>query len=426
MQANENSKLLLNSDHHICIVGGGLVGLFCALHLSKVLPRAHGTIALIAPLAGRSDPRTTAMLMPTIDALETLNLWKTIKPRAAALKIMRLIDGSERLIRAPIAEFKAGEIDLEAFGYNVPNAMMIEEMELAINNDPRVVRIEGTVVSGQQCDGCVELQLDNNRTVSANLTIAADGKNSLIRSLANIKVKRWKYPQSAVVLSFSHSLPHSGVSAEFHTETGPFTQVPLPPNSESKNRSSLVWLINPSQTNMILDLDNAALSELVETKLHSSFGKCQIETKPVALPMTGLLANSFVQNRIALIGEAAHVFPPIGAQGFNLGTRDVIELGKSISKVSSTDPGNENTLQDYRNSRITDVTSRTTGVDIMNRSLLSNFLPVQAAKALGIAALNEIPFLRKMAMEQGLGLGLGTSVTKPNFSSFLSTLIGRK
>ena len=139
-------------------------------------------------------------------------------------------------------------------------------------------------------------------------------------------MRKWSYPQTALVLNFKHTRPHGGVSTEFHTETGPFTQVPLPATASAHHRSSLVWVINPQQVENLQNKSLAELSKIVETKLQSCFGAVSIEAAPQAFPLSGMTANRFAANRVALVGETGHFFPPIGAQGFNLSLRDISSL----------------------------------------------------------------------------------------------------
>ncbi|MEM8750833.1 MAG: UbiH/UbiF family hydroxylase [Pseudomonadota bacterium] len=386
----------------IAVVGAGLVGLMAARRLADLAQARGETVALIAPKAPSGDKRTTAMLMPTIRVLEDMALWEDVQPQCAPLKTMRLVDGSNRLIRAPLVDFRASELDLEAFGYNVPNDKMVTLLEDSLQNHPALVRVDATLESVQCHDDHVELRLSDGSALDCKLLVAADGRHSTAREAALITCRTWSYPQSAIVLTFQHTQSHHDVSSEFHTETGPFTQVPLPPQPGAAHRSSLVWVVRPQDVDAIMAMDPDALALQIETKMQSHLGRITVEGKPQVYQLSGMTARSFAQNRVALIGEAGHVFPPIGAQGFNLGVRDVEALVGCLKKASG-DPGSPSILAAYSRRRIADVALRTGGVDVMNRSLLSDFLPVQAARALTIGALGNISWLRRIAMKQGLG-----------------------
>ena len=403
-------KASKSAEVDIVVVGGGLVGLIAALKLSLSTREKGLTLGLVAPKASSKDPRTTAMLMPSIEMLEELDVWDAIKDQTAALKTMRLIDGSNRLVRAPVTDFRASEMDLEAFGYNVPNADMATLLETKISEDASIVRFDARVETANCETGHVSIKLDDGSVVESKLAIAADGRNSILRESAGVDVKTWSYPQTALVLTFKHSLPHDHVSAEFHTETGPFTQVPLPARPDAPYRSSLVWVVAPDEVDSFLNWNIKKQEQYIEHKLQSCFGIVEIETEIHAIPLSGMTAKSFAQNGVALVGEAGHVFPPIGAQGFNLGLRDVYDLADVIAQ---NDVQNDALLSSYTRKRMADVALRTAGVDVMNRSLLTDFLPVQIARTMGISALGNINWLRKLAMHGGLGRGLGSALPSP-------------
>ncbi|NKB53291.1 MAG: UbiH/UbiF family hydroxylase [Rhizobiaceae bacterium] len=391
----------------ISIIGGGLVGKVATLELASRLNEFGlddgQKIALIAPRPETKDKRTTAMLMPAIEMYRRLNIWDQILPLTAPLKTMRLIDGSKRLMRAPVTDFRSSEIDLEAFGYNVPNADMLAALNVAIAESQHIDLFESfaeveTIDAQNAC-----LRLDDGTQITSQLLVAADGHQSTTRKAAGIAVNQWSYPQTAIVLNFTHSLPHAGVSAEFHTETGPFTQVPLPPTKSASHRSSLVWLVSPGDVDKLVTMPKEEISNLIEEKLQSSYGKCWVEGSPVAIPMRGMTAKQFGARRTVLIGESGHIFPPIGAQGFNLGMRDLRDL-VAVLTARQGDLGRADVTSAFDTKRQFDVKARTAGVDTMNRSLLTNFLPVQFLRATGLSTLGAVPAARKIAMWQGLGM----------------------
>ncbi|MEM1040473.1 MAG: UbiH/UbiF family hydroxylase [Pseudomonadota bacterium] len=391
----------------IAVVGGGLVGLVTALAFANAARETgrQTAIALIAPTPEHPDMRTTAMLMPTIEALQNLNLWDTLETKTAALKTMRLVDGSKRLIRAPAVDFKSTEVGLDAFGYNVPNADFNAIMRERLGNEALVTEFDTKVVGVEVAPEGVSLALATGETISTALAVAADGRASALRQAAGIETRKWSYPQTAIILAFNHQFDHGGVSAEYHTETGPFTQVPLPATDTTPYRSSLVWMVKPQTAHELMALDDEALAMRIEQGMQSWLGKISLETKPQGIPMEGLTALGFGANGVALVGETAHVFPPIGAQGFNLGMRDALDLVATWKEFSSDQT--PAMLARYSRKRLADVTLRTTGVDLLNRSLLTDFLPVQAAKATGVTLLKQIGWLRRFAMRTGLGARTG-------------------
>ena len=387
----------------ITISGGGPAGMMAALALSA---KGYRT-ALLGPETDRNDRRTTALMMPAIRFLEEIGVWGDIAPEAAPLASMRIVDATQRLIRSPAVTFRAGEIDETAFGYNIPNAALNQKLAEAVENNPAIKRITQPAIEYRNNGDHVTITLAGGDTLPTRLVVAADGRNSAAREAAGIRTRRWSYPQTAVVLSFAHEVEHENISTEFHTEEGPFTQVPL-----KGKRSSLVWVVNPDRAEMLLALDDVALAQRIEDMMQSMLGKVTIDIRPQAWPLSGMVPLSFASKRTILIGEAAHVFPPIGAQGLNLGTRDVETLIKAIASDPS-DPGSDRVLRAYDRGRRPDILARTGSVDALNRSLLSPMLPAQIARGVGLEMLRSFAPLRAFFMREGLRPGSGFSQLLP-------------
>ncbi|MCD4512433.1 UbiH/UbiF family hydroxylase [Brucella pseudogrignonensis] len=387
----------------ITISGGGPAGMMAALALSA---KGYRT-ALLGPETDRNDRRTTALMMPAIRFLEEIGVWGDIAPEAAPLASMRIVDATQRLIRSPAVTFRAGEIDETAFGYNIPNAALNRKLAEAVENNPAIKRITQPAIEYRNNGDHVTITLAGGDTLHTRLVVAADGRNSAAREAAGIRTRRWSYPQTAVVLSFAHEVEHENISTEFHTEEGPFTQVPL-----KGKRSSLVWVVNPGRAEMLLALDDVTLAQRIEDMMQSMLGKVTIDVRPQAWPLSGMVPLSFASKRTILIGEAAHVFPPIGAQGLNLGTRDVETLIKAIASDPS-DPGSDRVIRAYDRGRRPDILARTGSVDALNRSLLSPMLPAQIARGVGLEMLRSFAPLRAFFMREGLRPGSGFSQLLP-------------
>ena len=383
--------------YDVAVVGGGLAGRIAALAFA----RAGFATALVAPDETRSDQRTTALMDHSIGLLDNLGIWQRVRPVAAPLSTMQIIDATNRLLHAPTVNFRASEIGLEAFGYNIPNApfsnILAEEL-----GKLDTARLVATSVTRAELTGeTARLVLADGTEIEASLVIAADGRKSLIRQTAGIATDTKTYPQTAVVLNFTHDRPHGGVSTEFHTRTGPFTQVPL-----SEKRSSLVWVVTPEEAVEILQLRTTVLDRRIEDRMQSMLGKVHVEGPPQAWPLSAVTARRFGAGRAVLIGEAAHVFPPIGAQGLNLSLRD-IETARELALAARTGSGNLAIGEAYDRRRRLDIMSRTGAIDIVNRSLLSGFLPVQMLRAAGLHLLSAFTPLRHLAMNEGVAPGRG-------------------
>ncbi len=381
----------------IAVVGGGLAGSVAALALA----RSGRKLAFIAPASEKADERTTALMDQSIRFLERLGVWENIAPSAAPLSIMQIIDATKRLLRAPTAQFRAMDVGLYAFGYNIPNNALTQTLDAAVAAEPNITKIEQSVETLDYSAERAAITLNGGSTITVDFVVGADGRKSKTRDAADIGTRTWSYPQSALVLNFSHTLPHGNVSTEFHTETGPFTQVPLP-----GLRSSLVWVVKPEEAQRLLESPSEELSRQVEDRMQSMLGKVSVEGRPQIWPLSSLMSERFGKGRLALIGEAAHAFPPIGAQGLNLSLRDVIALTELLAATGdrpiAADAGDR-----FNRRRRPDVMSRTFGVDILNRSLLSDFLPVQMLRAAGLHILGGAPPLRNLLMREGIEPGRG-------------------
>lgn len=396
-----------NKVFDVVVVGGGLAGLTAALALSRQTSAGDYShqiaIALISPKAAVADIRTTALLGRSVSFLKDLGVWQQCRAEAAPLVVMRILDGTSRLWRAPAVEFKAAELDLEAFGYNIANHILAASLLKQISDCTNITLIDDRIESILHHDECVELRTGDKNSVTAKLVIAADGKNSLVRQSANITTRDWSYPQSALAVNLSHTVSHQNTSTEFHTETGPFTLVPMA-SDDGSHRCGLVWVMPPGDIETLLAHPADKIERMIEDKMQSLLGKVRLVSKPQVFPLSGMIARQFAARRVALVGDAAHVLPPIGAQGFNLGLRDVQEIatlaGAALRRGS--DPGSASLLATYNRKRALDIATRTGAVDLLNRSLLSDFLPIQAIRGLGLFALARIPLLRNILMRQGL------------------------
>ena len=374
----------------IAVVGGGPIGLLAACALATTSRK----VACIAPADPRADGRTTALLVDAVDDLRSLGVWEGCAPYAAALRTMRLLDGTRRLIRARPLEFHASELGLDAFGYNVPNERLVAGLNAAAER-ANVDRHDAVVRSVDPAAG--RLVLSNDLSISARLLVGADGRQSLMREAAGIPARSWHYDQVAVVLTFSHTQPHNGVSVELHRETGPFTQVPLPPTPDRPNRSSLVWVERPAEGARLLDAPDEALAETIRQRFQGAWGEIAIERRPQSFPLSGQVALTAGKGRTVLVGEATHVFPPIGAQGANLGFRDVRDLVRHVREQPL-----DAVSDAYARSRAVDIGIRTAGVDMLNRSLLTGLLPVQAGRFAAAELMARSGSLRRALMKAGL------------------------
>jgi 2-octaprenyl-6-methoxyphenol hydroxylase len=376
----------------VAVVGGGPAGLVSAIALAA----AGVKTCLIAP-AAVADNRTTMLISSSLIALETLGAWQACLPYAAPLRKMRIIDDTRRLLRAPEVCFAAAEIDLEAFGYNIENRHLIATLE-ARAGELHLTRIYATALAVLSDQTGVTIKHTGGQA-RVRLAIGADGRQSPCRAAAGIGMRQRAYPQAALTLNLGHARPHGDISTEFHTETGPFTLVPLP-----GSRSSLVCVIEPERAAELSIMDDLALAAEIERRAHSLLGKMSVESGRGVFPLAVETADAFARGRIALVGEAAHVVPPIGAQGLNLGLRDGAAIAEIVADAlrESLDVGAPDVLARYDAARRADVTSRTIAIDLLNRSLLTDFFPAHGARGLSLYLVDRIGPLRRAVMREGV------------------------
>ncbi|RUX77170.1 MULTISPECIES: UbiH/UbiF family hydroxylase [unclassified Mesorhizobium] len=381
----------------ILVAGTGPAGLIAALGFA-----AEGfPVTLVGPEATAPDGRTTALMNPALKVLDRLGVLEAVISKAAPLKVMRIVDATSRLIRSPVVTFRASEIDEDEFGLNLPNSVLTPALAGAVAAHPGIDWLRSMVANWHLDAEHVRAGLADGSTVDAALAVAADGRLSPARQAAGISTSARSYPQAALVLNFGHSGDHAFTSTEFHTETGPFTQVPLP-----GNRSSLVWVVKPETATELAALDDATLSQRVEQQMQSMLGRVAVEPGRQIYPLSAVTPLRFARDRVALVGEAAHVFPPIGAQGLNLGIRDVDDL-IGIACENLSDPGAAKALAAYDFKRRPDILARSSAVNLLNMSLLSDMLPAQMARVAGLGVLGGFAPLRAFFMREGLRPGSG-------------------
>ena len=401
----------MSHEYDIAVIGAGPAGQIAAIAMA----RGGRRVVLVGPEPDASDRRTTALMEQSLSMMGRLGLWQDLKARAAPLAVMQIIDGTRRLLRAPTVAFRSAEIGLEAFGYNIPNSALLETLSKSVSAEPLITRKTCAADTIQIGTDGVTIELSGEDAITAAFAIGADGRRSNTRESAGVGVKTWSYPQTAVVMNLTHTLPHQNISTEFHTESGPFTQVPLP-----GLRSSLVWVVTPQEAERLTALPAEQLSGEVEARMQSMLGQVTVEDGVQAWPLSGMTATRFGKGRAAFVGEAGHAFPPIGAQGLNLSLRDIAAL-EDILADHNSGPIAPDCGDRFDRKRRLDIASRTASVDLLNRSLLSDLLPVQMLRAAGLQVLASVAPLRNLIMQEGVAPGRGLR----SLPSLLRKKVGR-
>lgn len=397
MAANDASLQTIKTQ--ILVAGAGSTGIAAALAFAKA--------GWKTTLAGRFPPplpgRTVALFEASLRFLDAIGVLGEVKARACSIEMIRMVDDTDQVLPVPDLVMRAEEIDLSAFGLNVTNDDLADILAQRARAGEEFELIEADIADYDFSDGGAAAILKDGRRIEAEFVVAADGRASKARSCAGIDTKEWSYPQVALTMLLEHELPHDNVSTEYHTRSGPFTLVPLPPRESAQHRSSLVWLMNVRDAHNRLAKPRDELEYEIEDYARSKLGRMRIEGEIGQFRMAGMQVSKLASGRVALVGETCHVFPPIGAQGLNLSLRDVADLEDCLSSV---DLRNERELARararYERHRRADIGFRTYGVDLLNRSLIAPYLPVDLVRGMGFIAMNAIGPFRRAVMREGV------------------------
>jgi len=389
----------------ILISGGGVAGLTAAAAFGS----AGFEVLCIEPTAPVTDAaspgadlRTTAFLTPSIAVLDAAGLWQRLAPQAAALQIMRIVDaGGKQQEPRQVKDFDAGEVSDQPFGWNLPNWLLRREMLARLDELPNVIFRTGVSTTALVTrDDEALVTLSDGTQVAARLVVAADGRNSTMRTAAGIGVKTFRYGQKALTFAVTHLVPHQNVSTEIHRSGGPFTLVPLP-DVDGKPASAVVWMERGPEAQRLFALPEAAFEAEINARSCLILGPLTLASKRMVWPMIAQLAHAMAGQRVALMAEAAHVVPPIGAQGLNMSLADLA----CLLDLAKTHPlGSVQMLQAYHRRRHGEVTARVLGIDALNRASMAEAPLLRDLRAAGLSLLHGFTPLRRTLMRAGLGL----------------------
>ncbi|MCA3633250.1 MAG: FAD-dependent monooxygenase [Methylobacterium sp.] len=388
----------MNKTIDVLVAGGGAAGLATGLALA----RAGLTVTIAGvPQTIRDDARSAALFASSFAFLDRIGAGDRLRAKGWPLRAIRIVDVTGALVRSPTTTFKAIEIGEPAFGWNIANAEILAELIAMAKETPGITLLPALVSSHRVAGGNIIAALADGSKITARLLIGADGRKSSVRQVAGIQARIKPYRQVAITARATHARDHDDISTEFHTRQGPLTFVP-----SGEKRSAIVWLMRPEEADRRLALPIAEFTREMERMSGHFLGPLTLEGPQGRVPMQKLVADQLVAPRVALVGEAAHAFPPIGAQGLNLGFRDCDALGKRVSEAfrAGRDIGSEEVLAAYARDRKLDVEARSAGVDILNTAIIGNLLPLDLARAAGLSLFNAVPPLRRLAMRLGGGM----------------------
>ena len=393
----------MNSD--LIIVGGGLNGL--ALALAAASAGFSVTIIDALPRAVRSlrefDGRSYALALTSKRLLQGIGVWGAVADHAQPMLEIKVTDGRAGEGAAPwMIHFDHAEIEEGPMGFLVEDRHLRAAFLAAMDGSNLITQIDSARVVAQEImpDG-VAVTLDGGDIVSGRLLIGSDGRGSGTAKRAGISRIGWGYDQTAVVCAVAHDKPHGGIAHQFFMPNGPLAILPL-----TGNRSSIVWSETTDRAAQLMTLDDDQFLDALRPAFGSFLGQISLEGARFSYPLGLTLAQSFIADRVALIGDAAHGVHPIAGQGLNAGLRDVAALAQVLSEAHARgeDIGAAQPLARYQTWRRFDTTTLALATDTFNR-LFSNDNPLlRAARNIGMAAINATPTLRRGFIREAAGL----------------------
>lgn len=390
----------------IFISGGGVAGLTAAAAFGA----AGFSVFIADPMppitddaTDGADLRTTAFLQPARDFLIAAGLWDRLAPFATPLQIMRIVDagGADPEPRVT-RDFDAADIGDLPFGWNLSNWLLRREILARLDDLPNVDFHTGIgFASILTRTNEARLTLSDGTRISAKLVIGADGRGSPVRQAAGIAAKTNRFGQKAVTFAVTHDAPHNNVSTEVHRTGGPFTLVPLP-DHDGKPCSAVVWMEDGPETARLTALSIADFNAEATARSANTYGPLTLVSRRMVWPIISQIADQMTAERVALVAEAAHVVPPIGAQGLNMSLTDIACL-LDLAIANPDTLGTADMLTKYHRARHSDITMRVKGVDLLNRASQAENPFLRDLRAKGVEALYGLAPLRKTIMKMGLG-----------------------
>ncbi len=392
----------------ILISGGGIAGLVAA----TALGHAGYSVILVDPAppvtdgaAATADLRSTAYLQPAQRLFAEIGLWDQLAPHAVALKALRIVDmaGSPPEMRDERL-FRSDEMGDQPFGWNFLNWLTRREILTVLNRQSGIdlrfgigfrsilTRTAGAIVA-----------LTDGAHVDARLVVGADGRDSPVREAAGIAAQTTRYGQKSLAFTATHPVPHENISTEIYHHGGPFTMVPLA-DVQGQPASAVVWMNEGPRSVELRGMDPAGFNAAMTERSGGLFGAMQLASPRGIFPIITQRAERLTAERTALVAEAAHVLPPIGAQGLNTSLNDIAALVQA-ARDHPGDLGGRSMLAAYAKARQSDIARRASVIDLFNRVTRSGDVRLQSLRLAGLKAVHDMAPLRRKIMQAGMGPG---------------------
>jgi 2-octaprenyl-6-methoxyphenol hydroxylase len=393
----------MTAQRSIVICGGAFAGLALALAIRQGLGPEIPVIVADPALAQRPsrDPRATAIVAACRRLFEALGVWEEVAPNAQAILDMVVTDSELADATRPVFLTFAGDVEPgEPFAHMVENRDLIDA--LASRAEAAGVDLRATAVNNYEssADG-IDVVLADGSTIAASLLVAADGARSKLRERAGIATHGWEYDQSGIVVTVGHERDHHGRAEEHFLPAGPFAILPL-----TGKRSSLVWTETRKEAERITALNEEEFHVELEQRFGLHLGEIKALDKPRAFPLGYFVARSFIAERLALVGDAAHVIHPIAGQGLNMGLKDVAALAEVVVDAArlGMDPGQADVLERYQRWRRFDTMAMGVATNSLNLLFSNESKLLRAVRDIGLGLVDRAPPLKNLFIRQAAGL----------------------
>lgn len=386
----------------VLIGGGGMAGLSLAIALRQGLGRQFSvTVADPALAAAAADARASAIAAAARRLFETLGVWQAVAHEAQPILDMIVTDSRVDDAMRPIFLTFEGELEPgEPFAHMVENAALIAALTATAREQGVDLRATAVADFAHEVSG-IAVTLGDGATIDAKLLVAADGARSAIRERAGIPSIGWSYGQSGIVTTVAHERPHHGRAEEHFLPAGPFAVLPL-----TGKRAAIVWTEESREAARIVALPDAQFHAELESRIGLHLGEITVIGPRRAYPLGLSVARSFVAERIALVGDAAHVIHPIAGQGLNMGLRDVAALAEAIVDHVrlGLDPGSAAVLERYQRWRRFDTMSMGIATDGLNRLFSNRSDLLRLVRDVGLGVADRLPALKRFFIREAAGL----------------------
>ncbi len=396
------------AKHDVIIAGGGLAGLTCALALSgphMSIPLRTVVVDAGPALQDRNfnrDTRGSAIARGSRSLLEALGVWQQIADLTQPFNEIIVTDDNKPAGVAPVLlNFLQSGQSSQPSAWMLENGVLLRALANAVQSCGNIEIRSGAHITGYELGGAsAKVMLDTGDTLTAPLVVAADGRHSAARQAASIDVVRHAYGQSAITLTIGHGKPHHGCAGEHFTKDGPFAVLPL-----TGNRSSLVWVEATAETDRLMALTEEQFLEALNLKMGDHLGKLDLLNKRTSWPLEMQIAKSFAGQRLALVGDAAHVIHPIAGLGFNLGLKDIAALAEccAMAMRRGLDIGGKPVLDDYEQWRRFDTAVVAAMCDGLARLFSNDVAAVSLARKAGLKLVDSLPPAKRFFMESAAG-----------------------